>query len=95
MHAQRNCRWALVTTSEEEDLRLQGALLVHLLVTYPIQLTQDDLIRQLSRDASDFGEIDGVERAVHQLVAVGLLYRNGSVVLPAPSAFRAYELWSG
>lgn len=94
MNPRRSCRWAQAAASEEEDLRLQGALLLHLLTQYPIQLTQDDLIRELSQDAADFGERDGIERAVHQLVAVGLLRRHDSFVLPTPPAFRSYELWS-
>jgi hypothetical protein len=83
------------TADEDADLRIQGALLVHLLTEHPIQFTEDDLIRQLAENPSDFGEADDVKRAIRQLVAVGLLYRNGVIYLPSPAAFRAYKLMGG
>jgi hypothetical protein len=93
MHSQRNCRWARATALEEGDLQLQAALLIHLLIEYPIHLTEAEIIRALVKDSQDFGERDAVERAVSQLAAVGLLHRQEPFVLPSAPAFHAYELW--
>jgi hypothetical protein len=70
---------------EEDDL-YEGAVLRHVLYWQPTILRLCDLIRELSRDPSDFGHRDDVERAVRDLTKVGLLHRQGECVLPTPAA---------
>jgi hypothetical protein len=95
MHAKRSCCRAQAAALEGEDLGLQSAVLLHLLVSHPIQLTEAELIAALNQGRQDFGERDDIERAVRQLAAVGLLHRHGDFVLPSAPAFRSHELWEG
>jgi hypothetical protein len=59
----------------EEDNLYEGAVLRHVLDWQPTILRMCDLIREVSRDPSEFGHRDGVERAVRDLTKVGLLHR--------------------
>ena len=69
-----------------QDLRDQGAVLTHVLTLHPAQLRQSELVREITAGAADFGERDAVERAVRDLVSVGLLFRNDDLVLPTRAA---------
>lgn len=63
---------------EEDDLYEQEVLR-HVLNAQPTILRLCDLIREI-------GSRDAVERAVRELVKVGLLHRQGEVILPTPAA---------
>lgn len=63
---------------EVDDL-CEQAVLRHVLAWQPTILRLCDLIREL-------GSRDAVERAVRELVKVGLLHRQGECVLPTPAA---------
>jgi len=95
MHPKRSFPWAEAVALEAEDLGLQSAVLLHLLVCHPIQLTEAELVAALSQNPQNFGERDDIERAVRQLAAVGLLHRQEPFALPSAAAFRAYALWEG
>lgn len=41
----------------------------------------------------DFAQKDAIERAVRDLVAAGLLFRNGELVLPTRAALRFDEIF--
>ena len=79
-------------TPEMDDAVVQEAVLRQLLALHPIQLTLDDLVREVAGEAGDFAAADGVERAVRELSAAGLAHRNGAVVLPSRAALRFDEL---
>lgn len=78
----------------EADERVQGGLLAVLLAEHPTQLTVLELVRELTRDTDNFAERDAVERAVRDLVGVGLLYRQGIFVLPTRAALHFERLES-
>jgi hypothetical protein len=70
---------------EEDDLYEQ-AVLRHILYWQPTILRMGDLAREVRPVPSDSASRDAVERAVRELVKVGLLYRQGECVLPTPMA---------
>jgi hypothetical protein len=81
-----------IRTPAEEDAATEAAVLRQLLFLYPVQLSLDELLRELASDDSDFGEHDAVERAVHDLAATGLLHCNGKLLVPTRAALRCAEL---
>lgn len=78
---------------ERSDRIVQHSLLVHLTVEHPIQLTEDELIRELASDPGEFGPRDQVQRAIRDLVCIGLLRRNGPFVVPTRAALHAADLY--
>jgi hypothetical protein len=74
-----------------QDHRDRGVVLAHIVTQYPTHFRLSDLVRELTA-GSDFGEQDGIERAVSDLVRVGLLFRCEGLVLPTRAALRAYEV---
>lgn len=77
-----------------EDDQDAHNVLVQLIERQPTLLRLTDLVRELG-DPQDFSHSDGVERAVAALERVDLVFREGSLVLPTPSALRAFELLRG
>ena len=73
---------------EEDDLYEQ-AVLRHVLGSQPTILRMCDLIREVRPTPDDSLPRDAVERAVRELVKVGLLHRQGEAVLPTPAAVYA------
>ncbi len=88
MHAERKA-----VDTAAEDLRDERAVLVHVVETFPTTLKLSDLVRELG-DPEEFSERDRIERAVRELVAVGLLFRCEGAVLPTRQTVRAYELFN-
>jgi predicted transcriptional regulator len=69
------------SSTESDDLQMQGALLEFVLAERETILTLGDLAVEFERD-------EAVSRAVRDLVAVGLLRREGGSVLPTRAAVR-------
>lgn len=82
---------ASATTAAEDD-RDQRAVLIHVLEADPPLLTLADLIRELAAGDEEFTEQDRIERAVRELIALGLLHQSGDLVLSTRAAARFYEL---
>jgi len=80
------------TTATVDD-RDQARVLRQVLLIYPESLTLAELTRELTAASSDFQEQDRIERAVRDLIAVGLLHRVDELVLPTRAAayFHALE----
>ena len=76
MHAQ-----AMRSQPEREDVRFQSALLGLVLCEHPTELTAEDLRREL-------GDPDATDRAIDELVVVGLLRRAEEAVIPTRAALR-------
>jgi hypothetical protein len=76
-----------------EDRRDERAVLAHVVETFPVTLRLSDLIRELG-NPDDFAQRDGIERAVRNLVQVGLLFRCEGAVLPTRQTAHAYELFN-
>jgi hypothetical protein len=73
---------AQATAASFEDDYFEQAVLRHILDWQPTILRLEDLIREVSPDPREFAHRDGVQRAVRDLVKVGLLFREGECVLP-------------
>jgi hypothetical protein len=79
-------------TPAEADERDQAAVLGHVLAEHPDQLTVSELTREVARAGADFSEGDAIERAVRDLVAAGLLHRQGEAIRPTRAALRFERL---
>jgi hypothetical protein len=84
MHDQPSPR----STNEHEDERTQQAVLGLVLSEHPAQLT----ICELCREIGDQG--DAAERAIRDLVGVGLLRCEGASVLPTRATLHFDRLGS-
>jgi hypothetical protein len=74
------------------DLRDQAAVLAHLLSLHPQSLTIAELIRELSGERAGFAERDRINRAVRDLVGVGLLRTVCELVQPTRAAVAFHEI---
>jgi hypothetical protein len=79
-------------TPAEEDASTEAAVLHELLALHPVQITLDELIREMVGGAGSFDQRDAIGRAVRDLTGAGLLHRSGGLVFPSRAAFRFSEL---
>jgi hypothetical protein len=79
-------------TTWAEDEGVESAVLRQLLDLHPTRLTMAELNREFVGGQVGFAERDAVERAVRDLVAVGLLHRSEEFVVPTRAALRFSEL---
>ena len=77
---------AQATAASFEDGFFEEAVLRHIIDWQPTILRLEDLIREVSPDPREFAHRDGVQRAVRDLIKVGLLFREGECVLPTTAA---------
>jgi hypothetical protein len=77
---------------EDEDATIEAVVLRQLLALHPIQLTVEEIVRDIAGADGDFALRDGVERAVRELSSTGLATRNGDVVLPSRAALHFEQL---
>jgi predicted transcriptional regulator len=81
-----------IRTPAEDDTAIEATVLRQLLSLHPVQVTLDELHRELGIEPEDFAERDAVERAVRDLVAAGLAHRRDEFVIPTRAALRLDEL---
>ena len=81
------------STTRIEDEAVESAVLRHLLELCPTGLTKAELVRELAGERAGFAERDAIERAVRELVAVGLLHGSDDRIAPTRTAIRVSELW--
>jgi len=79
-------------TTGAEDAATESAALLLIVDLHPTPVTLAELVREMAGERPGFGERDAIERAVRDLVAAGLLRRNGDLVLPTRAALRFSEL---
>lgn len=79
-------------TNATKDLRDQGVVLIHVLTLYPAHLRLAELVREVCAGSAEFDDADRYERAVRDLVGVGLLFANGELLLPTRAALRFNEI---
>jgi hypothetical protein len=79
-------------TPNADDAMTEAAVLRQLIALHPVQLTLEELVREVADDPDEFAATDAVARAVHELGAAGLVHRSGDVVLPSRAALRFDEL---
>jgi hypothetical protein len=84
-----------IRTPAEDDAIVEAAVLRQLLVLHPVQITFDELLREIAVEPDDFSQRDAVERAVRDLAAAGLLHRREDFVIPSRAALRFDELLGG
>lgn len=81
------------TTTAEQDLHDQAAVLRHVLSLYPQTLTDLELLKEMTGGLeATYAERDGHRRAVRDLVAGGLLNMEGTRVVPTRAAILFHEL---
>lgn len=81
-----------IRTPAEQDAAIEAAVLRQLLALHPVQVTVDELHRELGIDPEDFAQRDAIERAVQDLAAAGLLHRFEDFAIPSRAALRFDEL---
>lgn len=79
-------------TTRDEDLATEAAVLQRVLDVHPTRLTEPELLRELAGEAASFDERDAIERAVRDLVGVGLLHGSDEFVTPTRAALRSREI---
>lgn len=79
-------------TTRAADLATESTVMRQLLEVHPVLLSRAELIRELAGENPDFAARDAVERAVRDLVGVGLLHLHGELVLPTRAALHFSEL---
>jgi hypothetical protein len=79
----------------DEDAMIESAVLAQLLALHPMQVTFEELLREVAGQPEDFGQRDAVERAVRDLAAAGLVHRGDDFVVPSRAAVRFDELLGG
>lgn len=84
-----------IRTPAREDAAAEAAVLRQLLALHPVQITFEELLREIAVEPEDFVQRDAVERAVRDLAAAGLLHRCEDFVLPSRAALRFDELLGG
>lgn len=77
-----------------EDAIWQTAVLGVLLETYPEPYTEQELADWVLRDSNSPADKDAFQRSLNELIAAGLVYRNGKIVHPTRTAVRFEELVS-
>jgi hypothetical protein len=81
-----------IRTPAEADTRTEATVLRWLLAQHPIQITFDELLRDVCEEPEGFAERDALERAIRELTTSGLVHRNGEFVVPSRAALRFDEL---
>jgi hypothetical protein len=79
-------------TTADQDAATEAAVLQRLLDLHPVQLTEEELVREVADQPADFAARDAIDRAVRELSGAGLLHRRDSFVLPTRAALRFNEL---
>jgi hypothetical protein len=82
-----------VTGREElSDESWRIAVLTHVLLEHPALLTGEELRREMLVDQRAFSETDAHDRAVRDLIAAGLLRREGDSIIATRAAVHFYAL---
>ncbi len=74
------------------DERTQARVLNVVLSLCPETMTLGELIREVTAASNDFEKREQAKRAVRDLAAVGLLHREGELVLATRAAVNYYLL---
>ncbi len=81
-----------IRSAADEDVRTESAVLQYILAFHPVQTSLEELLREFDQGSGDATQREAVERAVRDLIASGLLQRNGEMVLPTRAALRFDQL---
>jgi hypothetical protein len=75
-----------------QDLRDQGVVLTHVLALHPASLRLWELVAEVTSGSTEFEPGDRYNRAVRDLIGVGLLFEVGELIVPTRAAVRFHEL---
>ncbi len=92
MHHEANGGHSQPLQNHAQDIRDQAVALTFVLTLHPKHLTIPQLARALYEDRRRFKRPDAVERAVRDLVGVGLAQIDGGLVKPTVAAVRFLAL---
>lgn len=92
MQSKANGATAHGRPQHRDDVRDQAVVLTFVLMLHPKHLTIPQLARALNEDRRRFKRPDAVERAVRDLVGVGLIVIDGGQVCPTAAALRFIEI---
>lgn len=84
-----------IVLADAENDDLQRAAIECIIDLHPIQLTLNELIRELTDTPDDFASRDRIEIAIQHLARAGLVHRHGSFVFPTRALLRVVELDMG
>jgi hypothetical protein len=73
---------------QDEDDAWELAVLSRVLVLHPERLSAEELRREMLADGREFARLDAHGRAVRELIAAGLLRRDGDSVVATRAAVR-------
>jgi hypothetical protein len=79
-------------SSTSEDRKIQAAVLGLVLAEHPAQLTLPDISREIGGEDAGFADTDAIERAVRDLIGVGLLHHSDTLIAASRAALRFDEL---
>lgn len=79
-------------TPARQDDATESAVLCHVLELHPVLVTAAELMREVGGESPDFARTDAIERAVRDLIGVGLLHHHGELLMPTRAAVRFSEL---
>ncbi len=74
------------------DLHDQGVVLIHVPTIYPAHLRMLEVVRELTGDLDSFAKGGQIERAMRDLIGVGLFFRCEGLVLPTRAALRFNQI---
>jgi hypothetical protein len=80
------------SAQQSDEDRAEQALLGLLLDAHPALLSIDEIVREMTDRADEFGPRDRVNNAVRDLVASGLAHRLDGFVFASRAAVRSEEL---
>jgi len=92
MQEKRNGAHPHSRSNHAQDVRDQAIVLTFVLTLNPKHLTIPQLARSLNGESNRFKRPDAVERALRDLVGVGLVLIDGGLVRPTVAALRFIEI---
>jgi hypothetical protein len=72
----------------QEEVKTENAVLSLLLDEHPVRLTLDEIALVLHGEPRLTDPKDAAERAIYRLFSFGLIYRDGSFLVPTRAALR-------
>jgi hypothetical protein len=80
-------------TNQDQDTRVESALLQRVLDLHPTRITTAELLRDLAGEDPDFGARDAIDRAIRELIGAGLLHHtDDDLITPTRAAIHFGEL---
>lgn len=80
-------------TTRDEDLTVEAAVLQLVLDAFPARVTESEIVRELGENEPSFEERDAIERAVRDLMGIGLVHGHDDCVTPTRAAIRSRDIF--